>query len=118
MIPSFDGTDFRQFERRVRLFLSTTRVAPERRAGKLPERLEERAFVSCEGMQDLESPNGVENLLDHLRTHVEPIEVFRRGWFVDDFVYDFERQPDEEIREYDTRFNIWLRRFEAGQTCS
>ena len=32
---------------------------------------------------------------------------------VDDFVYDFERQPGEEIRDYDTRFNILWRRFEA-----
>ena len=77
------------------------------------ERLEARAFDSCEGIQDLETPNCVENLLDHLRTHSGPIEVFRRGRIVDDFVYDFERQPGEEIRDYDTRFNILLRRFEA-----
>ena len=56
---------------------------------------------------------GVKNLLDHLRTHFEPIEVFRRGRIVDDFVYDFERQQGEENRDYDTRFNILLRRFEA-----
>ena len=73
-----------------------------------------RAFDPCEGIQDLETPTGVENLLDHLRTHFEPIEVFRRGRIVDDFVYDFERQPGEEIREYDTRFNFLLRRFEAN----
>ena len=83
MIPSFDGTDF----------VSNTRVVPARRAGKLVERLVRRAFDSCEGIQDLESPDGVENLLDHLRTHFEPIEVFRRGRIVDDFVYDFERHP-------------------------
>ena len=35
VIPSVDGTDFRQYERRVLLFVSTTRVAPEREAGKL-----------------------------------------------------------------------------------
>ena len=85
----------------------------QREAGKLLERLEGRAFDSCEGIQDLETPTGVENLLDHLRTHFEPIEVFRRGRIVDDFVYDFERQPGEEIRDYDTRFNFLLRRFEA-----
>ena len=111
MIPTFDGTDFRQYEMRVRLFVSNTRVAPERRAGKLLERLEARAFDSCEGIQDLETPNGVEKLLDHLRTHFEPIEVFRQ--VVDDSVCDFERQPGEEIRDYDTKFNILLRRFEA-----
>ena len=67
MIPSFDGAVFRQSKRRVRLFVSSTRVAPEKRAGKLLERLEGRAFESCEGIQDLETPNGVENVLDHLR---------------------------------------------------
>ena len=39
--------------------------------------------------------------------------MFRRGRIVDDFVYDFERQPGEQIRDCDTRFNIWLRPFEA-----
>ena len=46
--------------------------------------------------------------MDDLRTHFEPIEVFRRGRIVDDFPYDLERQPGEEIRDYDTRFNILL----------
>ena len=115
VIPSFDGTDFREYERRVRLFVSNTRVVPERRAGKLLKRREGRAFDLCEGIQDLETPNGVENLIDHLRTHLEPIEVFRRGRIVDDFVYGFERQPGEDIRDYDTRFNMLLRRFKAGQ---
>ena len=61
-----------------------TREWPQRRAGTLLERLEGRAFDSREGNQDLETPNGVENLLDHSRTHVD-----------------------------DTRFNILLRRCEA-----
>ena len=46
VMPSLDGTDFRQYERRVRLSVSNTRVAPERRAGRLLERLEGRAFAS------------------------------------------------------------------------
>ena len=52
---------------------------PQSEAGKLLEWLGGRAFDSC--------------------THFEPIEVFRRGRIVDDFVYDFERQPGEEIRD-------------------
>ena len=32
---------------------------------------------------------------------------------MDDFVYDSERQPCEEIRDYEKRFDILLRRFEA-----
>ena len=64
-------------------------------------------------MQDLDTPNGVEDLLNHLRAQVEPIEVFRRGRRADDFVCNFECQPVEEIRAYDTRFDILLRRFGA-----
>ena len=45
----------------------------------------------------------LENLLDHLRTHFEPTVVVRRGRIVDDFVYDFERQPGEEVEEYAPR---------------
>ena len=73
------------------------RVAPERRAGKLLERLDGWAFDSREGIQDLETPKGVESLLDHLRMHFEPIDVFRQGRVVNEFVGDFERQPDEEV---------------------
>ena len=89
VIPSFDGTDFRQYERRVRLFVSNTGVAPERSAGELLERLEGHASDLCEGIQDWETPNGVENLLDHLRRYFEPIDLSREGGVVDDFVWDF-----------------------------
>ena len=101
-IPSSDGTDFRQKRRRVRLFVSRTRVAPERRAGKLLERLEGHAFDLCEGIQDWETPQGVENLLDHLRRYFEPIDVSRQGGVLDDFVVDFERQLGEVV-EYAPR---------------
>ena len=66
---------------------------PARRDGKLVERLEGRAVDSCEGVQDRETLDGVKTLFDQLRTHLEPIKVLRRGRIVDDFVYDFERQP-------------------------
>ena len=49
MIPSFDGTDLRQYERRIL-------------AGKLLERLERHPLDMCEEIQDWETPNGVENL--------------------------------------------------------
>ena len=76
--------------------MGNARVAPDRRAGTLLQRLEGRAFDSCAGIQDWETPNGVENLLDHLRML---IEEFRRGRVVDHFVCDFERQRGEEIKE-------------------
>ena len=87
MIPFLDGTAFRQYERRVRVFVSNPRVVPEKRARKLLERLGERVSDSFEGIHALETPNGVEVLLDHLRAHIEPIEVFRRGKVVDGYWY-------------------------------
>ena len=57
------------------------------------------------------------NLLDHLRTRFKPIEVLGRGRIVDDFVYDFERQPREEIRDCDTRFNIFGTRVPERLIC-
>ena len=75
-------------------------MAPEKRAGKLVQRLEARAFESCEGMQDLETPSGVENLLDYSRTRFEPIEVFS-GRLVDDIDLRFRasaRGGNQEVR--------------------
>ena len=69
MIPSFDRTDFRQYEGRVRLFVSQYPSGPERRAGKLLERLHGWAFDSCEGLQDVETPKSVDIFLEHLRLY-------------------------------------------------
>ena len=49
----------------------------------------------------METLDGVENLLDNMRMYFKPIEVFRGGTIVDDFVCDFEPQPGEEIKEYE-----------------
>ena len=81
--------------------MSNKRVTPERRADKLLERREGRAFDACEGIQDLETPDGVEDLLDHLRVHFKPVEMFRRGRVVDDVVCNFDRPSGEEIKKYE-----------------
>ena len=71
-----DG-EFRQYERRVKLFLTNMRLAPKRRAGKLVQWLE---------------GNRVDELMDHLMQHFEPLEVFRQGDF-DSRDYDATRGP-------------------------
>ena len=38
VLASFNGTNFSQYEKQVRVFECNTRVAPERRAGKLSEK--------------------------------------------------------------------------------
>ena len=53
VIPTCDGVNFRQNKRRVRLFAFNTQVAPEKRAGKLLERLEGRAFESLQRNTEL-----------------------------------------------------------------
>ena len=112
VIPTFDGADSRQYERRI-VCLCPIHGWPQRE-GLVNWWSDWKDGHSIrEGTQDLETPNGVGCFLDHLRTHCEAIEVFRRGRIVDDFVYDFKRQPGEEFRDNDTRFNILLRRFEA-----
>ena len=97
VIPSFDGTDFRQFETRVRLSC-VPYTSGSRETGY--EAFEGRAFDLCEEIQDLETPKGVQNLLDYLRVHFEPIDVSRQGKVEDDFVVGLERQPGEEVEEY------------------
>ena len=117
MIPSFDGTDFRQYERRVRLFESNTRGAPERRLVNFWSDSKDGPSIRVRESTTWKHRMVFRICWITLRTQFEPIEVFRRGRIVDDFVYDFERQSGEEIRDCDTRFNILLRRFEtvAGQ---
>ena len=66
--------------------MSNARVAPERRACKL-QRLEERASDSCEGIQALETLNGVEVLLDHARYGVKQV-----AW-MDFFPLNFANHP-------------------------
>ena len=112
VIPTFDGADSRQYERRI-VCLCPIHGWPQRE-GLVNWWSDWKDGHSIrEGTQDLETPNGIGYFLDHLRTHCEAIEVFRRGRIVDDFVYDFKRQPGEEFRDNDTRFNVLLRRFEA-----
>ena len=80
--------------------MSTTRINPKRRAGKMLERLKDVAFDATETIKPeaLREEDGVTVLLNHLRDKFEPLEVLRVGRIVDDFVYDFERADSEEIQ--------------------
>ena len=111
MIPSFDGADVRQCE-----FLSLCPI----RGWFQREGLVNfwRDWKDVHWIRVKESRTWKHRMVLRicwitLRRNFEPIEVFRRGRILDDFVYDFERKPGEELRDYDTRFNILLRRFEA-----
>ena len=66
VIPSFDGTDFRQHERRILLFCVHINTSGHQREGLVNfwSDWKGRALASREGIQDLETPNVVENVLE------------------------------------------------------
>ena len=113
VIPTCDGADFRQYERRVRLFVSNTRVAQREGLVNFWRDWKDVHSIRVKESRTWKLLMVFRICLIILRTQFKPIEVFRRGRIVDDVVYDFERQQGEDIRDYDTRFNILLSRFEA-----
>ena len=105
VIPSFDGADFIRYERRGSSFCVQYTSDPTQREGLVNfwSDWKDVHSIHVKKSRTWETSTGVENLLDHLRTHFEPTVVVRRGRIVDDFVYDFERQPGEEVEEYAPR---------------
>lgn len=77
-IPEFDGsTTMREYRRRVRLFESVTGISPRYRAGRLLERLSGTAWQAAEtlNIEEIKCENGVNILLDHLQSELEPLRV-------------------------------------------
>ena len=114
--PTFDGkTAFKSYLRRVELWMENTSCAMWKRGLKLLGKLEGDAWEHCEVLETkaLKNDEGVTTLLNHLRRRFEQIEALRVGRTLDDFLYEFHRHPDEEIREYDGRFQQQLYRVEA-----
>ena len=84
-IPEFDGRSaMREYERRVRLFEANTSIHPTFRAGKLIERLTDQAWLATEmlDIKTLKTNDGVDKLLQHLWSELEPLEFLRcfRPW--------------------------------------
>lgn len=73
VLPSFDGTTpLRDYRRRVALFLATTGIDEEFRAGRLMEKLEGRAWRATQTLDvtQIRKPSGVDFLLDHLQQNL------------------------------------------------
>ena len=51
--------------------------------------------------------------MDFLRKELEPLEIQRVGKQIDEFVHELERYANEEIREYNTRFENQCKRAQA-----
>ena len=115
VLPSFDGsTPLREYRRRVELFLATTGIDEEYRAGRLAEKLEGRAWLAIQTLEvsKLRSPEGVTYLLQHLQQELEPIEHLQTFTTLHHFFKVFQREKGEEFVSFDTKFRDQLQKLE------
>lgn len=106
-ITGKDGsTTLRDYRRRVALFLATTGIDEEFRAGRLMEKLEGRAWQATQTLDvtQLRKPGGVDFLLDHLQQELEPVEHLQIFNVLHGFFKGFRRERGEEFTTFDTRF--------------
>ena len=114
-IPEFDGsTTMREYQRRVRLFEISTSIDPSYRAQKLMEKLSGTAWLATESipLESLKHPQGVERLLKHLWTELEPLEFLRVFSTLADFYKGFRRAKGQEFVAYDMAFRMHLQRLD------
>ena len=115
VVPSYNGESaLREYRRRVDLFLATTGIDEEFRAGRLMEKLEGRAWQATQTLQvsRLRSSEGVQCLLDHLQKELEPVEHLQIFNTLHEFFRGFKRSRGEEFSTYDTRFRAQLQKME------
>ena len=114
-IPEFDGRSaMREYERRVRLFEANTSIHPTFRAGKLIERLTDQAWLATEmlDIKTLKTNDGVDKLLQHLWSELEPLEFLRVFQTLDDFYKGFKRTTGQQFTEYDSEFRRQCQRLD------
>lgn len=114
-IPAYDGTSpLREYRRRVQLFLATTGIDPEFRGGRLVEQMSGLAWKSTETLQmdKLRSPQGVEYLLEHLQSELEPVEHLQVFGTLQTFFKSFRRARGEEFVTYDMNFRSQMQKLE------
>ena len=112
-IPGHDGlVTMREYQKRVRLFESTTSIDPEYQAGKLLERLSGVAWECTETLdvKSLKHVEGVQRLLDHLWSELEPLEHLRVFTTLSEFYVKFRRSRGMEFTAYDTAFRTQCQR--------
>eukprot|EP00435_Cladocopium_sp_Y103_P012893 s3290_g3.t1 len=115
IIPQFDGTTpVRDYKRRVELFLASTGIDPEFRAGRLVEQMTGVAWKTTEtlDMAKLRTPDGVDYLLQHLQTELEPVEHMRVFGTLHNFFKTFRRARGEEFVSYDMAFRSQMQKLD------
>ena len=107
IIPQFDGTTpVRDYKRCVDLFLASTGIDPEFRAGRLVEKMTRVAWKTTEtlDMAKLRTPEGVDYFLQHLQTELKPVEHMRVFSTLHNFFKTFWKAKSEEFVSYDMAF--------------
>ena len=114
-VPEYSrGTPMREYQRRVRLFESSTGIDPSCRAQKLMEKLTGQAWMATESLDldYIKHPDGVKRLLQHLWQELEPLEYLRTFTTLTEFYRGFKRTPGMEYITYDMEFRAHLKRLE------
>ena len=117
-VPEHDGKiSMREYERRVRIFQSTTTIDEEFQGGKLLERLQGDAWKAAETLQvsDIRCKEGAEILLRHLWEELEPLEYLRVFQTLSFFYDSFKRARHQEMTSYDTAFRTQCQRLSEAQ---
>eukprot|EP00439_Symbiodinium_sp_Y106_P065967 s2396_g10.t1 len=112
-VPEYSrGTPMREYQRRVRLFESSTGIDPSCRAQKLMEKLTGQAWMATESLDldYIKHPDGVKRLLQHLWQELEPLEYLRTFTTLTEFYRGFKRTPGMEYITYDMEFRAHLKR--------
>ena len=122
VIPIHDGSlGMREYQRRVRLFQATTSIDPEYQAGRLVEKMQSDACAAVEtlDLRSLRCSDGVEKLLQHLWSELEPLEYLKVMNTLSYFYKVFKRARGEEFSHYDSTFRAQcLRLTEIGAPIS
>ena len=104
----------REYQRRVRLFQTSTSSDPEYQAAKLVQKLSGDAWAAteCLDISSLRCENGVEKLLEHLWSELEPLQYLRTFNTLSHFYRNFKRQKGQEMTSYDTEFRAQCKRLD------
>ena len=102
-VPEWDGKSHRSYYfRKIDIWKSTTGCPPEKQALKLLQKLTGEAFEKLEHIdpESLRREDGIELFKKAIVDVYEPIEDYRVGKIMDDFLYGFERKKGQEILDY------------------
>ena len=103
-VPDWDGKSMHRtvYFRKIDLWTATTGVVPEEQAVRLLQKLSGEAFEKLENVkvEDVKCTDGVEKFKEYIINAYEPIEDYRVGKIMDEFLDDFQRKKDQEIVDY------------------